>query len=1061
LRKKRESLLSLFTVAEKKQMLVLWLVMLAVLGLLYIRYAWRSANQAASDYALTIARTAETSFPKESINLFMNPSPKDLETFQYKQLKNNLQDLVRTNPSIRFAYIYVQRAGKLYIMADSEGVDSKDYSPPGQEYLKTDKVYREPFKDGNPVITHPTTDYRGTWISILVPIKDAATSTSRAVFAMDYPAKIWSNAILYQTVQAGIVVLTLFLLILSLLRISIKNEAVEQERRKLSQANEEIVKAKTTYQDMFEKSQAIMILVEGESGKLINANKAACEFYGYTLEQLKTMNISEINSLAQPEILHKMALAQTQQCSYFEFRHRLASGEYKDVEVFSSPIRINDQMYLYSIVNDVTQRKTLEKTIRQAHENFKNFFNSIDDLLYVVDKQGVIKHVNNTVCVRLGYSEEELIGKSVLLMHPENRREEVTKFVIDLLSGKLDYCPLPAITKHGQENPVELRITAGEWNGEPVTFWVMKDISAITRSEEKFSKAFNSASVLMAITTLKDGRYLNVNDTFLKTLEYDREDVIGKRASDLNLYTDVNQEQCAAAGKVQNLEVSIRGQNGTVYTVIYNAEPIMIGETPCLLKSLTDITKRKEVEEKLIKSEQKYKLLFNAMNDAFSHHCIICDEFGKPIDFRIITANPSFETMTGLKSEAIIGKTASEILPDVAQAMIDLYGRVVLTGESVHFNFFSKNSNKYFEVKAYSLSPHEFATIFMDITERIENEKNIEYLNYHDVLTGLYNRRFYEEELKRLNNERNLPISLIYGDVNGLKVINDAFGHLKGDELLQKAALAIRSACRSDDIIARWGGDEFVILLPKTDADEVEVIAKRIKETYAKEYVNSVSGSISLGWDTQCSNTDDILKTLKNAEDLMYKNKTLECERIRLNTIKTLMTTLNEHYSWTEQLAKRVSKLCQDIARAIGLPEWEVCRVGTAGFFCEIGNISLEEGILNKPDKLLEAEWDKIKRHPEVGFRILSSSHEMSELADYVLAHHERWDGGGYPKGLQEKDIPIEARIIALASSYVAMTSERPYRLAFSNEIARQEIIKNAGSQFDPAIVKAFIDKTT
>ena len=1058
MRKKRESLLSLFTVAEKKQMLVLLLVMLGVLGLLYIRYTWTSENQAASDYALTIARTAETSFPKESINWLINPSSKDIETFQYKQLQSNLQDLVRTNQTIRFAYIYVQRNGKLYIMADSETMDSKDYFPPGQEYMERDKVYQKPFEDGKPVITHPTTDRRGTWISILVPIRDAETSTIQAVLVMDYPARIWNDTLLYQTVQAGIVVLTLLLLILALLRISIKSEIVEQEHRKLFLANEEIVKAKTTYQDMFEKSQAIMILVEGESGKLINANKAACEFYGYTLEQLKTMNISEINSLAHPELLHKMALAQTQQCSYFEFRHRLASGEYKDVEVFSSPIRINNQIYLYSIINDVTQRKTLEKTILQAHENFKNFFNSIDDLLYVVDKQGVIKHVNNTVCMRLGYSKDELIGKPVLLVHPENRREEVTNFVFDLLSGKLDYCPIPAITKHGQENPVELRITAGEWNGEPVTFWVMKDISAITRSEEKFSKAFNSASVLMAITTLEDGRYLNVNDTFLKTLGYDREDVIGKRAADLNLYVDVDQEHCSAAGKVQNLEVSIKGRNGSVYTGIYSAEPIMIGETPCLLKSLTDITKRKEIEEKLLKSEQKYKLLFNAMNDAFSHHSIIRDELGKPIDFRIITANPSFETMTGLKSEAIIGKTASEVLPDVAQSMIDLYGKVALTGESVHFNFFSKNSNKYFEVKAYCLSPHEFATIFMDITERVENEKNIEYLNYHDVLTGLYNRRFYEEELKRLNNERNLPISLIYGDVNGLKVINDAFGHLKGDELLLKAALAIRSACRADDIIARWGGDEFVILLPKTNAEEVEVIAKRIRETYSKEYVNSVSGSISLGWDTHCSIHDDILKALKNAEDLMYRNKTLECERIRLNTIKTLMMSLNEHYPGIEQQAKKVSKLCQDLARAIGMPEWEVCRVGTAGFFCDIGNVSIEEGILNKPAKLVEAEWDKIKRHVEVGFRILSSSHEMSESADYVLAHHERWDGKGYPKGIAGKDIPIEARIIALASSYVALTSERPYRLTFPKEVALQEIIKHAGSQFDPVIVTAFID---
>ncbi|MDR3599832.1 MAG: PAS domain S-box protein [Desulfosporosinus sp.] len=935
----KKSPLSSFTVLEKKRMLVLLLLMLGLWSLFYIRYSWIAANQAASDVALIIARTAEASFPKNAISLLENPSPQDVETLQYKQIKNSLQNLASINQTIRYAYLYVQKDGKLYFMADSEPVNSKNYSPPGQEFTGAAKVYGKPFEQGGSIITPPVTDPRGTWVSVLVPIKDIETGKVRAVFAMDYPAEIWNKAVLCPTAQASAIVLTFFLLSLALFMILIKNEAIKEEGRKLVLANEEIVKAKTTYQDMFEKSQAMMMLIEAESGKIINANMVACEFYGYTLEQLKTMHITEINSMVQPELLQKMSSAQTQECAYFELEHRLASGEYRAVEVFSSPIRINDHMYLHSIINDVTHRKTLEKTLEQAHENFKNFFNSIDDLLYVVDKQGIIIHVNSAVYKKLCYCEGELIGKSVLLVHPENKRDEVETIVMELLSGNVNYYSTSAITKYGQEIPVELCITAGEWNGEAVTFGVMKDISAITRSE------------------------------------------------------------------------------------------------------------------------QKYKLLFTAMNDAFSHQSILCDERGKPIDFRFITANPSFEAMTGLKSEAIIGKTATEVMPDVDQAEIELYGRVALTGESVHFNTFSRSSNKYFEVKAYSPSANEFATIFTDITERVECEKDIHYLNYHDALTGLYNRRFYEEEIKRLDIERNLPIVLIYGDVNGLKLINDVFGHLKGDELLQKAASAMRSACRADDIIARWGGDEFVVLLPRTNSEEAEVIVKRIKEAYAKESVNSISGSISFGWDTKCSIDEDILKTLKNAEDLMYKNKTLETEKIRLDTIKTLVVTLEKNYPGTEDNSKRVSELCQAIARTIGLAEWEVCKVRSAGFFRDIGNISIEKGLLNKPRKLREQEWDEVKRHPEIGFRILCSSHEMSELADYVLAHHERWDGTGYPKGLQGINIPIEARIIAIACSYVAMTSERPYRSAFTEEVARQEILKNAGTQFDPEIAKVFVEK--
>ena len=383
---------------------------------------------------------------------------------------------------------------------------------------------------------------------------------------------------------------------------------IKQYEESLRQAIESVKIAKTTYQDMFEKSKAIMILVEAETGKLIDANNAASEFYGYTIEQLKTMTISEINFFTQPEILQRMALAKTQQCPYFEFQHRLASGELRDVAVFSNPIRINDKVYVYSIINDMTPKKTLEKAIKQASENFTTFFNSIDDLLYVVDFQTTkIIYVNSTVCKKMGYSKDELIGRSVLLLHPENRHGEMKKVVMDLLSGEADYCSIPAITKYGQEISMELRITAGEWNGDPVNFGVMKDISAITKSEEKFSKAFNTVSVLMAITTLEDWRYLDVNDTFLETLGYDREEVIGKRSTDLNMYAEGDRKAIniafESAGRVHNLEVSINGRDGSVYTCIYCAESITFGETPCILKSLMDITKRKEIEESKRKTE--------------------------------------------------------------------------------------------------------------------------------------------------------------------------------------------------------------------------------------------------------------------------------------------------------------------------------------------------------------------------------------------------------------------------------------------------------------------------
>lgn len=343
--------------------------------------------------------------------------------------------------------------------------------------------------------------------------------------------------------------------------------------------------------------------------------------------------------------------------------------------------------------------------------------------------------------------------------------------------------------------------------------------------------------------------------------------------------------------------------------------------------------------------------------------------------------------------------------------------------------------------------------------EFMKKSEGIRYLSYHDVLTGLYNRRFYEDEIKRVNTEQNLPISIIIGDVNGLKLVNDAFGHAKGDKLLKVAGAVIQSMCRMDDIVARWGGDEFIILLPKTNKEEAVEVVQRIKDLYAEKQMNGIDGSISFGLDTKENREDDIINVLKNAEDDMYRNKTLEKESVRSNMIHTIITTLHEKNPREEGHSKRVSEICQQIGKAIGLPEIEVRKLKVGGLLHDIGKIAIEEGILNKPSKLTEQEWEEIKRHPEIGYRILSSSHEMLELTEYILSHHERWDGKGYPKGLKGEEIPQMARIIGLADSYDAMTSERSYRKALSEDVVLREIRENAGTQFDPEIARAFVEK--
>ncbi len=302
--------------------------------------------------------------------------------------------------------------------------------------------------------------------------------------------------------------------------------------------------------------------------------------------------------------------------------------------------------------------------------------------------------------------------------------------------------------------------------------------------------------------------------------------------------------------------------------------------------------------------------------------------------------------------------------------------------------------------------------MIQDVTDRKQTEEKIVYLSFHDRLTGLYNRRFFEEELKRLDVARNYPLTLVMADVNGLKLINDSFGHAIGDELLINVAEVLRKGCRRDDIIARLGGDEFVILLPKTDTLETEQILKRINTLALQEKVGSIEISISFGYETKRHYAEDILELFKKAEDYMYKRKLFEGPSMRGKTIETIIRTLHEKNKREEQHSYRVSALCESMGQALSLPEGEIQELKNVGLLHDIGKIAIDENILNKPGKLTKDEWEEIKRHPEIGYRILSTVNGMSEMAEYVLTHHERWDGLGYPRGLKGEELPSSPELL-------------------------------------------------
>jgi diguanylate cyclase (GGDEF)-like protein/putative nucleotidyltransferase with HDIG domain len=295
-------------------------------------------------------------------------------------------------------------------------------------------------------------------------------------------------------------------------------------------------------------------------------------------------------------------------------------------------------------------------------------------------------------------------------------------------------------------------------------------------------------------------------------------------------------------------------------------------------------------------------------------------------------------------------------------------------------------------------------------------------------------------------------------DINGLKLINDSFGHETGDNMLRKLIDTVKKECLPGEIVARTGGDEFVILMPNVSNEEAGVRVKKLKSEISKEKIGSIFLSVSFGYETKNNENGSIQEVLKNAEDNMYRKKISESSSMRSQTIQIIMNTLFEKSSREMMHSKRVSEICEDIAVAMNFEKDDINQIKTAGLMHDIGKIGIDEKILNKPAELVKSEWKDMRKHPEIGCRILKSVSEFSHLSDFILQHHERLDGTGYPKGLKANEIPIEAKIIAVADAYDAITSERPYREGASKEKAIVEMRKNSGTQFDPYVLEVFLE---
>ncbi len=410
--------------------------------------------------------------------------------------------------------------------------------------------------------------------------------------------------------------------------------------------------------------------------------------------------------------------------------------------------------------------------------------------------------------------------------------------------------------------------------------------------------------------------------------------------------------------------------------------------------------------------------------------------------------------------ERFINRLVTDVLPpETAEPMLS-YVREALKQSAMQVFEYSLDYTgriRHFEGRLLPINQESVLLLARDITERKLRLEKIEYLSYHDQLTGINNRRRYMQQIMRIDKPEKLPLAIIMADLNGLKLTNDAFGHQMGDLLLTRTAEVLRRLC-DEEMIFHMGGDEFVLLLPNTDATAAEAYCRRIQQEIAGESTGMLVFSASIGFAVKHSLQVSYSDVFRQAEDNMYRHKLTEGVEMRRRAVHQILQTLYQRSPREMQHSQKVGELSKKIALVMDLTPEEVDQAYQAGVMHDIGKIGIDQKILEKTTRLDEGELREMRRHSEVGYRLLNSVHGLAHIAPFVLEHHERWDGNGYPKGIVGDNISLIARIIAVADGYDAMVSPRTYKQPMTPKDALLEVRRCAGTQYDPLVARAYVE---
>ena len=776
----------------------------------------------------------------------------------------------------------------------------------------------------------------------------------------------------------------------------------------LKQNEEALRKNEEKYRVIFENTGTAICILE-KNGTISLANTRFAELAGYALNEIE--NKKNWMEFVVPEDLERMFRQQELRNNYnkkalneYEFRFVDKEKNIRNIFLYIDLIPGTDKSVASLL--DITERKRVEESLRESQAKMQAITDSAQDAIVMMGPEGEIFYWNPMAETIFGYSAEEVMGKNLhRLLSPGRYYEAYSKAFPEFQKtgqgnavGKtLEFF---ALRKDGSEFPVSISMSAVLLQGKWHAVGILRDITAKKQAEMQLDYRLRFEKLVSELST----RLLNMSSE-------ETDEAVNYTISRIGSFFNV--DRC--------------------YLFQFSADGKSMSKTHEWCAGGIE-SHMADTQNKIVKSLSWW------MEKIRNHDYVHLDD------------------TSSLPPEADAEREEFQ-----RQGIKSLLNIPLISTQGL-IGFFGFDSVK--EKKAWNEETISFLQIIVVILtnalERSRTEQKFRYMSFHDSLTSLYNRTYFENELKRLQASREYPIAVVCVDVDGLKMVNDMFGHQQGDMVLKKCAKLLQEIFRSTDILARTGGDEFTVILPRTDVQTAKKVIQRIKpaiEIYNRKKAGSqLPLSISAGMSVAEDADRDLFAVFKEADDLMYRDKLNKDVTARSQIMRTILAALRERDFMTHGHGQRLEDLCRRLGETAGLSDKQISDLALLAQLHDLGKVGIPDHVLFKTGQLTDGEREIMYSHSEKGYIIAKSSTDLADIADLILKHHEQWDGKGYPLGLEGDKIPIECRILAIVDAYEAMTNHRPYRSVKSHKEAVEELKQCAGTQFDPELVKKFIN---